>query len=131
MPLNTFIRAHHELIIVEFAAFAKTLMPAGADMSETELRDHAEEMLTAVVHDMGTAQTAEEQSRKSKGHGSARAMEVSGGFMRITGSNTASRSDRCSRSFARCAPPSCGCTRRAEHRTSRRCVDSTRPWMKR
>ena len=78
MSLSAFIRAHHELIIMEFAVFAKTLMPTGADMSEVELRDHAEEMLTAVVLDMETAQTAEEQSRKSKGHGSARAMEVSG-----------------------------------------------------
>jgi len=63
---------------VEFAVFAKTLMPTGADMTEAELRDHAEEMLTAVVLDMETPQTAEEQSRKSKGQGSARAMEASG-----------------------------------------------------
>jgi len=78
MSLSAFIREHQEQIIVEFAIFAKTLMPAGADMSEVELRDHAEEMLTAVLQDIATAQTPEEQSRKSKGHGSAHTMEVSG-----------------------------------------------------
>ena len=86
MSLSAFIRDHHEEIIVEFAVFAKTVMPTSADMSEAELRDHAEEILTAAVHDIGTAQTGEEQSRKSKGHGSARAMAASGGFMRITAS---------------------------------------------
>lgn len=78
MSLSAFIRAHEEEIIREFAVFAKTLMPPGADMTEVELRDHAEEMLAAIVEDIGTPQTAEEQSRKSKGHGSARVMEASG-----------------------------------------------------
>jgi signal transduction histidine kinase len=78
MSLSAFIRGHHEEIIREFAAFAGTLMPAGADMSEAELRDHAEDMLTAVVEDIGAAQTPQEQSLKSRGRGSARAMEASG-----------------------------------------------------
>jgi signal transduction histidine kinase len=78
MSLSAFIRDHHENIIVEFAAFAKTLMPPGADMNEAELRDHAEEILTAAVRDMGIRQTGEEQSRKAQGHGSAHAMEASG-----------------------------------------------------
>jgi len=78
MSLTAFIRDHKEQIIIEFAAFAKTLMPTGADMSDVELRDHAEDILTAVVDDLGTAQTGEEQSRRSKGHGSAHAMAGSG-----------------------------------------------------
>lgn len=78
MSLSTFIRDHHEKIIVEFAAFAQTLMPPGADMSELELRDHAEEILMAAVRDMGTGQTGEEQSLKSQGHGSAHEMKASG-----------------------------------------------------
>jgi signal transduction histidine kinase len=78
MSLSAFIRDHHEAIISEFAIFARTLMPSGADMTEAELRDHAEEMLTAVVRDMSTPQTNEEQSRKSQGHGSATTMESSG-----------------------------------------------------
>jgi signal transduction histidine kinase len=78
MSLSAFIREHQEQIIVEFAIFARTLMPAGADMSELELRDHAEEMLAAAVQDIATAQTPEEQSRKSRGEGFAHAMRASG-----------------------------------------------------
>ena len=78
MSLSAFIRTHHEEIINEFAGFAKTLMPTGVDMTDTELRDHAEDILTAVVHDMAIAQTNEEQSRKSQGHGSARTMALAG-----------------------------------------------------
>jgi len=78
MSLSAFIRDHKEPIIVEFAAFARTLMPTGADMSDVELRDHADDILTAVVHDLGTPQTVEEQSRRSKGHGSAHTMAASG-----------------------------------------------------
>lgn len=78
MSLPEFIRGHHEEIIREFAAFAKTLMAPGADMTDAELRDHAGEMLTAVVEDMRLRQTAEEQHRKSQGRGSARTMEASG-----------------------------------------------------
>jgi len=78
MLLGEFIRAHHEDIIREFSAFAKTLTPPGVEMTEAELRDHASEMLTAVVEDMHLRQTPQEQHRKSHGHGSARTMEASG-----------------------------------------------------
>jgi signal transduction histidine kinase len=78
MSLSAFIRDHHDEIIREFAAFARTLMPPGADMSEEQLRDHAEDILTAVVRDMSIAQTRNEQALKSQGHGSARTMQASG-----------------------------------------------------
>jgi signal transduction histidine kinase len=78
MSLRAFIRDHQKRIIVEFASFARTLMPTGVDMTERELRDHAEDILAAVVQDLGTAQTSEEQSRKSQGRGSAHVMEASG-----------------------------------------------------
>src|SRR5688572_22580196 len=78
MSLSIFIRNQHEEIIREFAVFAKTLMPPGAAMSEPELRDHAEEILTAIGHDMGAAQTVDEQIRKSQGLGTAKAMAASG-----------------------------------------------------
>ena len=78
MPLITFVRTHHEEIVAEFAVFARTLMPAGVDMSEAELRDHAVDMLSAVVEDMATAQTSEEQTRKSQGRGDANLMQASG-----------------------------------------------------
>jgi signal transduction histidine kinase len=78
MSLSAYIRGHHEQIICEFAVFAQTLMPAGSEMTESDLRDHAEELLSAVVEDIGTAQSAEEQSLKSRGRGTARAMEAVG-----------------------------------------------------
>lgn len=78
MSLSTFIRRHHERIIRDFASFARTLMPEGADMTEAELRDHAEDILTAVVQDMGMSQTSEEQSLKSQGRGTTNVMEASG-----------------------------------------------------
>ena len=78
MSLSAFIRNHHEEIISEFAVFARTLMPLAADMSEEELRDHAEAILTAVVHDMSIAQTSNEQTLKSQGRGSAKTMEAAG-----------------------------------------------------
>jgi signal transduction histidine kinase len=78
MALRAFIRDHQEEIIREFAVFAKTLMPPGAEMTEAELRDHAEDILAAVVQDIGTPQTSDEQSRKSQGQGSAHRMEASG-----------------------------------------------------
>ena len=78
MSLRAFIGDHREKIISEFAAFARTLMPAGVDMTEAELRDHAEQILAAVVDDICTPQTADEQSLKSRGRGSAKIMEESG-----------------------------------------------------
>ncbi|MEX2271156.1 MAG: HAMP domain-containing sensor histidine kinase [Vicinamibacterales bacterium] len=51
-------------------------MPAGSD--EIDLRDHAKEMLMAITQDLRTKQSAEEQSEKSKGHGSENVMAGSG-----------------------------------------------------
>jgi signal transduction histidine kinase len=78
MSLRAFIRDHHTEIIGEFAVFARTLMPPGAGMTERELRDHAEDILIAVVKDMATFQTGQEQSEKSQGRGAVRSMEWSG-----------------------------------------------------
>ena len=66
MSLSAFIGDHHEEIISEFAVFAKTLMPAGTEMTDAELRDHAADILTAVVDDVGTPQTS--NSSKSMLH---------------------------------------------------------------
>lgn len=78
MSLPEFIRAHQERIIREFASFAKTLIPPGVEMTDAELRDHAKEILTAVVEDMHVTQTPQEQHRKSQGRGLVRTMEASG-----------------------------------------------------
>ena len=47
-------------------------------MTEAQLRDHAEEILTAVVQDIGIPQSLDEQSLKSRGRGSAKIMAASG-----------------------------------------------------
>ena len=78
MPLADFIERHHDEIIGGFCRFARTLMPQGPEMSETDLRDHAKEMLAAITQDLKTEQSAEEQSEKSKGRGSAHIMAASG-----------------------------------------------------
>jgi signal transduction histidine kinase len=78
VSLRDFIQRHHEDIIVEFAAFAKTLMPPGTMMTDAALRDHAAEILTEIAIDMGTAQTVAEQSNKSRGLGALNAMRTSG-----------------------------------------------------
>lgn len=44
---HRFITRHHDAIIGEFGAFARTLIPPDSDMTEAELRDHAKDMLTA------------------------------------------------------------------------------------
>jgi hypothetical protein len=72
MLLPDFIRARHEEIIRQFAAFAKTLMPPGVEMSDAELRDHAKELLSAIVEDMRLSQSPAERHRKSHLRGGAR-----------------------------------------------------------
>ena len=83
MILATFIQTHHDKIISEFEKFARTLMPPGSNMSPSELRDHAEELLTAIVVDMDTPQTRNEESQKGKGLGSEQKMMVSGNLHAI------------------------------------------------
>ena len=78
MSLSVFIRQHHREIIDRFEAFARTLGPVTADMSAAQLRDHAEELLTAIVADMDTEQSREEQTRKAEGVGTTHAMQASG-----------------------------------------------------
>jgi len=83
MILATFIQTHHDKIISEFEKFARTLMPPGSNMSPSELRDHAEELLTAIVVDMDTPQTRNEESQKGKGLGSEQKMMASGNLHAI------------------------------------------------
>ena len=76
--LGAFIQRNHGDIIEEFSAFARTLMPPNSPMTEQELRDHCEELLNGVAEDVGTQQTAQEQSDKSRGHGTAHRMRTAG-----------------------------------------------------
>lgn len=67
MRLTEFIEHERDKILDEWVAFAATLLPWAKGMTESELRDHAAELLVAVVYDMKTPQSRAEQSEKSKG----------------------------------------------------------------
>ena len=68
MRLADFIRDNHEVILKEWEAFARTLTPGAEGMTKAGLRDHADEILAAIVSDMSARETAAEKSQKSKGH---------------------------------------------------------------
>ena len=67
MSLAEFITHNMELILMEWETFAASVLPAGASMTSLVLRDHAPQILDAVVKDITTAQTREAQAEKSKG----------------------------------------------------------------
>lgn len=67
MRLADFIEQHSSQIIDSAIAFAETQAPAGVALSTKELRNHLPQILQAVVGDLRTAQTAEQQHVKSEG----------------------------------------------------------------
>ena len=67
MKLSEFIARDMNAILAAWDSFAGTLLPAAADMNAKALRDHAEEILRAVIEDIESAQTLEEQIKKSQG----------------------------------------------------------------
>jgi hypothetical protein len=67
MKLSIFLRADQQLIINEWALFARTLLPAAAGMSDAALRDHAAGILRVISLDMETSQSHEHQQLKSQG----------------------------------------------------------------
>jgi len=67
MKLYEFINANIEEIITEWETFAHTLTPAAETMSDGALRDHAKEILRAIVLDIETTQNPVQQAEKSKG----------------------------------------------------------------
>lgn len=71
MNLAEFIDADRAAIVAEWEAFARTLQPPAGAMTALALRDHTDEILSAIVQDMRSHQTPREQAEKSKGHGKA------------------------------------------------------------
>lgn len=67
MRLADFIEQNTDLILKEWVSFAEKSCAAGAKMDIVGLRDHALEMLKAIVEDLRTPQTDAEQIAKSKG----------------------------------------------------------------
>src|SRR5688572_1465054 len=66
MRLADFILANTEPILMEWEAFARSIL-SGSQMGALALRDHAEAILHAPAQDMASAQSAADQSDKSKG----------------------------------------------------------------
>jgi signal transduction histidine kinase len=69
MRLAEFILRDMEPILAKWEAFAVTLLPASAYMGSLELREEAEQILRALVKDLRTPQTREDQLKKSLGQG--------------------------------------------------------------
>ena len=66
--LADFILQDMESILAEWEAFAATHIQAAASMGGLALRDHAPDILRAIVLDLNTYQSAFEQDQKSKGN---------------------------------------------------------------
>ena len=70
MRLAQFITENIEDILVEWEAFAASLLATGQTMTSLALRDHARQILQAVAEDIETNQTDLEQAYKSQGFAS-------------------------------------------------------------
>src|SRR5688500_10493133 len=68
MRLARFLTENTEEILVEWEAFAASLLSLGQAMTPLALRDHASEILRAIALDIESDQTDLEQAYKSKGH---------------------------------------------------------------
>lgn len=77
MRLSQFIKHNVELILVEWEAFARTMIPPAETMSVVELRDHAREILLAIAEEMETLQSEDQREAKSKGLAPREAAESS------------------------------------------------------
>jgi signal transduction histidine kinase len=67
MRLAEFIPGAMDDILAEWEAFAGTLLPGSAGMTPLALRDHAQQILEAVVADLSSPQTRTQQSERSRG----------------------------------------------------------------
>jgi len=67
MRLSSFITENLEELLVEWEAFALSLLAPGQKMTSLALRDHATQILLAIAEDIESGQTDLEQAYKSKG----------------------------------------------------------------
>jgi len=68
MRLATFITDNLEQILIEWEAFARSLLRSGQTMTSLALRDHAKQILQAIAKDIEHGQSDLEQAYKSKGY---------------------------------------------------------------
>lgn len=76
MRLPDFIIENIEPILQAWEDFARTIETPGAALDREALRDHAGQMLEAIVIDLRTKQTRSERIAKSLGHGPSSAEET-------------------------------------------------------
>jgi signal transduction histidine kinase len=69
MRLSQFVAANLEEILAEWEIFARRMIPAAGTMTALAIRDHAREILLAIVADMESAQTETQRHLKSEGLG--------------------------------------------------------------
>jgi len=67
--LANFIRQEMDAIVAEWIVFAKTRIPAGAEMTQLALQDHIVQILNVIADDLERPETDQEQVDKSKGDG--------------------------------------------------------------
>jgi signal transduction histidine kinase len=67
MRLAEFIEANSNAIVAEAVVFSRTLLPAAGHLDEAALRDHLPMILAAIVNDLRTDQSDEQELRKSQG----------------------------------------------------------------
>lgn len=68
MRLSKFISENLDAILVDWVAFARSQLPAAADMSEAALLDHGRLILQEIAADMSRPQDDEERQTKSEGN---------------------------------------------------------------
>jgi signal transduction histidine kinase len=66
MKFYAFIQDNLDEIVNEWEAFARTILPAATTMSDLALRDHARDILVAIVKDMQSSHTRIERSSRSR-----------------------------------------------------------------
>lgn len=71
MRLSTFIDENVEPILQAWEDFARTIAVPGKTLDADALRDHAGQMLQAIVNDLDTPQSKQQQLEKSQGNGPA------------------------------------------------------------
>jgi signal transduction histidine kinase len=71
MRLSQFVAANLEEILADWEDFARSSIPATGTMTTLAIRDHAREILLAIVADMESAQTEAQRTLKSEGRGPA------------------------------------------------------------
>lgn len=69
LKLSQFLTDNAEAILLEWDAFAATVVHEGKDLDQKALRDHAGEILKAIAQDLAEPQSSAERDAKSKGLG--------------------------------------------------------------